>query len=286
MSFNRILIPVDFTVNTEVAVKKAIELCEGPGMAIHLLHVTGPVPTSPFGYYRYLIKNSSNDSPQPSPGIIEKLERWLAHIKEERSDIDLSYGVIQGSSVERAIIKTAKNIAANLVIIGKNSQHSLFPLLNTVVSGRIAKRTGLPVLTVKPGALSNSVRTVVVPVGPTFPANKIAVINSLGNKFRIHIRLLILVQKGDDPDSLQASLLNVCRGLKNRSFNNTSYDVLKAGNKGWDILHYCEKVDADLLIVQDSEARVGWLNKHISDQLPVSSKTQILAVSQSNFSII
>jgi nucleotide-binding universal stress UspA family protein len=286
MSFNRILIPVDFTVNTEVAVKKAVELCEGPGMAIHLLHVPDLIPTSAFGYYRYLAKYSLNNDTEVSSEVKDKLEHWLDYIKKTRTDIDASYSIIYSNSVEKAIVAKSKSIAADLVIIGKNSQHSLLPFLNTVISGRIARRTGTSVLTVKPGALSNQVRTVVVPVGPMFPANKVAIINALGNKFRIHIRLLILVQKGDDPDSLQTSLLNVCRVLKNRSFNNTSYDVLKVGNKGWDILHYCQRVDADLLIVQGTEDRIGWMNKHISDQLPVNSKTQVLAVSQTNYSII
>jgi nucleotide-binding universal stress UspA family protein len=285
MNFSRILIPVDFTVNTEVAVKKAIGLCEGSGMTIHLLHVPDMIPTSAFGYYRYLARYSlSNDTKLPVE-VNEQLDRWVAHIRKTTTGIDASYSIAYSSSVEKAIIEKAKSIAADLIIIGKNSQHSLLPFLNTVVSGRIARRTGIPVLTVKPGSLSNTVRTVVVPVGSMFPANKVAIINSLANKFRIHIRLLILVQKGDDPDLLQTALLNVCRVLKNRSFNDISYEVLKVGNKGWDIFHYCQRVDADLLIVQDSEARIGWMNKHISDQLPVNSKTQVLAVSQTNYSI-
>ena len=37
--FKNILIPVDFSVNTEVAVKQAIELACTNGSTIHLLHV-------------------------------------------------------------------------------------------------------------------------------------------------------------------------------------------------------------------------------------------------------
>ena len=47
-AFDNILIPVDFSINTEIAVKKAIELTEENNAVIHLLHVTAPpslIPT-------------------------------------------------------------------------------------------------------------------------------------------------------------------------------------------------------------------------------------------------
>lgn len=39
VSFSKILIPIDLSVNTEVAIRKALELCE-PGAVIHLHHVS------------------------------------------------------------------------------------------------------------------------------------------------------------------------------------------------------------------------------------------------------
>ena len=36
-------------------------------------------------------------------------------------------------------------------------------------------------------------------------------------------------------------------------------------------------VETDLLIVHpEAETKIGWFNKHISDELPVNSKTQVL----------
>ena len=42
--FKSILIPVDFSINTEVAIKKAVALAE-VGTAIHLLYVQNPILT-------------------------------------------------------------------------------------------------------------------------------------------------------------------------------------------------------------------------------------------------
>jgi len=286
MSFKTILIPVDFSINTEVAVKKALEICEGPGTCIHLLHVRDAAAASKFSFYGYLTRSSIDENLELPEDIREKLEKWLLFIQQAGNDIRAYCWVGYESSIERAILTKTKSLSPDLIVIGKNSQHSRLPFLNTVVPSRIATKTGVPVLTVKPGAMSNSLRTVVVPIGSTFPETKVAIINSLSKKFFVHIRLLILVEKEDDPDLLQTSLLNICRVLKHRSFNNISYEVMQANHKGADILKYCQKVKADLLIVHpDSETKIGWMNKHISDELPVDSKTQVLTVCQGNFSI-
>ena len=41
-TFNKILIPVDFSFNTEIALKKAVGLAGAEETTIHLLHVTRP----------------------------------------------------------------------------------------------------------------------------------------------------------------------------------------------------------------------------------------------------
>jgi hypothetical protein len=95
----------------------------------------------------------------------------------------------------------------------------------------------------------------------------------------MRICLVTFSNSGDDSKSLPSSLLNTYRFFKTDSLNNVVIEVLKGNNKAKAILKYCEKVNADLLIVNpESEARIGWLNKQISDVLPVQSKTQVLAV--------
>jgi len=277
MQFNTILVPVDFTVNTRVAIEKAIAICDGPNPAIHVIHV--PEPTSVFGNYRIFFTDGHYADEREDSRLQLRLKECLLYISKLRSDITTCYWISYSTSVERAIKEKAVDIAADLIIIGKNSRHSVLPFLNTVVPSRLSKSTGISVLTVKPGALSSHVKTVVVPISPKHPEKKVAVINGLGNKFHLHIRLLLLVEKDDDPQTLQNSLLNMCQMLKYRALDTISYEVLYAGNRNWGILRYSRSVEADLLIVNpETETKIGWFNKHISDELPVNSKTQVLAV--------
>jgi len=279
MSFSTILIPVDFTVNTQVAITKGIQLCEGPGAEIHLLHVPSAVTNGILGYYRHLVACLNDEGELDNSHIRQRLGECLSFIRKLRNDISIRYWISYSTTIEKAIAEKAKEINADLIVIAKNSQHSLVPLPNTVDPNRLAKRTGISVLTVKPGALSTTLKTVVVPINPKNPEKKITIINELRKKYYLNIMLLLLVEKGDDREKLQTSLVNTYRMLSNSSLDTIRYEVLRVERKNWDILSYCRKVDADLLIVHpEAETKIGWLNKHISDELPVSSRTQVLSV--------
>jgi len=279
MSFNTILIPVDFTVNTRLAIAKGIQLCEGPNPEIHLFHVQSSIESGIPGYFRNLVSYFNDEHEQHNFRLQQRLEECVTYIHKLKNNINTRYQISYSTFIEKAIADRAKDIAADLIIIGKNSQHSLFPFLNTVVPNRLAKRTGISVLTVKPGALFTPLRTVVVPISSKNPERKTTVINELRKKFNLNIRLLLLVQEGDDREKLQASLVNTCCRLQESSLDTIRYEILPAGKNNRDILRYCRQVDADLLIVHpETETKIGWLNKHISDEIPVNSRTQVLAV--------
>lgn len=254
MRFSKILIPVDFTINTEVAIRKGMALCDATDSSIHLLYVSGK---------RAEAKN--------------KLEAWRKVITDTRPDVVVDVRIEEKGPIENSIIKNALKLHVDLIIIGKNSHHSFLPMLNTVYPAKIAQKTGITVLTVKPGAKDHTIKTVVVPVGEQFPNNKVEVINALRKKFPINICLVTFFE--GDAKVIPASLLNAYRQLKAIPAMNITYQVLAGRSKMKAILSYCEKVNADLLIVNSAtETRIGWLNQHISDVLPVGSKTQILAL--------
>jgi nucleotide-binding universal stress UspA family protein len=279
VKFSTILVPVDFTVNTEVAIKKALALCENPEATIHLLHIPKISVTNVVNFYQNYPWHSSKAEDSTIIEAEKQMEKLKNYILVIKRDINVITWVSYENSVESAIINKAKAIQADLVVIGKNSHHSWLPFLNTVVPVRVAKKTGMAVLTVKPGAINHQIKTVVIPISNKIPERKIATIDALRKKFRIHICLVTFLDNGDDPEILPSSLLNAYRYLKTGSMSNVDFEVLKGNNRAKSILNYCKKVNADLLIVNpESETRIGWLNKHISDVLPVQSKTQILAV--------
>jgi nucleotide-binding universal stress UspA family protein len=257
--FDRILVPVDFTINTEVAVKKAIDLAT-PGISVvHLLHVT--------------TSGQVTDN---------RMLQWKDSIQECRSGIEVQIDIITGTHIENTIIAFARQIRFSLIIIGKNNHHSFFPFLNTVFSPTIAEETGCAVLTVKPGSLRKGMGTVVMPVADFYPRRKIELLSSLSTRAPLNVHLLTILNVDQHPDDHSASaLLQSMRSIRNKFQCNVQYSLIHADNKAIAALHYAEKVNADMLLVNpETEATITtWMNKKdITDVLKPASQLQVFSI--------
>lgn len=266
--FKTILVPVDFSVNTNVAIDKASKICEGTGSSIHLFYVDRK--------WRMFAKKSKSHQSL----INTRLDVLAAQIRKIRPEIIVHTDLNDDSRLEQAIAAKARSIDASLIIIGKKSSHSWFPFLNSVVPSRLSELTSIPVLTVKPGAMDTDTKIVVVPIGAEIDRTKFRLMEALCRKSRIHIHLLAFLDTGrSSVDEQAGSFLNTFDWVKKNLNCPMKYAFVYGNNKARALLRYCKSVDADLLLVSPvSETKMGWMNSHISDVIPADSRTQILSV--------
>jgi nucleotide-binding universal stress UspA family protein len=264
-SFKNILIPVDFTVNTEVAINKTLELLSDEGSVIHLLHVSRPVLTI------------GQESHRAS---MEKLHQWRDTINDYYPAVSVQIWTTKSISVQKAIYEKSKQVGADLIVIGQTSTHNWLPVLKTVLPMRLATSTNIPVLTVKPGALHNKARTIVVPIADEIPAIKVNALELLCRKNRLNVHLVTFVDGANVlPEVSASALLKVYQLLKSKLHCPVEYSVIHGANKAKALLQYAENNNADILLVYPKkETQLAWWNQHIHDVLPADSKMQILAV--------
>ncbi|WP_121355581.1 universal stress protein [Flavisolibacter nicotianae] len=264
-SFKTVLVPVDFSVNTEVAIAKTLALVERDTATIHLLHVLKP---SPFYAGKAVYRERKR-----------KLEEWRRSI-EECAGLTVRCELLQGHSVQRSIRKSAESLRPDAIVIGQTAMHTGLSFARTMMPMALAQATGIPVLTVKPGALHNKTRTVVVPVTDAFPESKLQALEVLCRHGRPNIHLITLVNGKNGPsDFSAAALVHMFQWLKMRLHCPVEYAVVRGRNKAKAFLQYAEKINADVLLVHpEKETWIGWWNRHTSDVLPVGSKVQVLAV--------
>lgn len=269
--FHTILVPADFSVNTEVAVAKALELIENNIAMIHLLHVQRRDILQEF------INGNANKAREKAQ---RKLDELSERIGKKRSNVQVTCWLTNNQSIEDAIVQKAVRLGADLIIIGKHSSNSVLTFSKTVLSARIAAASGIPVLTAKPGSVNSPVKTVVIPVGPTFPRRKLELLDAWKHKPGFHIRLVSYLSHEKDYAYSKESLLNTFRLLRSNWLGPVEYDVLRGSNPAKALLNYCNKVNADILIVHPGvETKAGGLlNRHISDLLSPDSRTQVLAI--------
>jgi nucleotide-binding universal stress UspA family protein len=271
-SFKNILIPVDLSMHTETAVRKGLELADD-GTNICLLHVFRQ------GVFAGIMPSAEDEDSMRLHLIKEQLEFWKDKITSA-GHVKVSTAVITDGSVQNAIIHKAGEIRADLIIIVKHSRHAWFPFLNRVSCGGIVLKTGITVLTVRPCAYQNMIKTVVVPIADEAIKNKMDIVSAICRKFKVKIHLVTFTDESKQTsDNHTSSLLQVYQWVKSSIHCPVDYAVLNGTNKARAILDYAEGANADfLLLYPESETRTGWLNGQIYDMLQPASRVQVLTI--------
>lgn len=264
-AFQTILVPVDFSRNTEVAVAKTLELADREPCVIHLLHVFTPFP--------FEVRSSG-------PNRQTRMQQWKERIEASNPELTVQCWEVRSSSVQRGVRQMAAELGADLIVIGQTASRVWTSLLQTILPMRLNERTGIPVLTVKPGALHNKTRTILVPITDSLPSTKMHALEILCRRGRPTIHLITFAGSKNEPSGHSASaLLQAYQTLKSVYHCPVEYAVVDGHNQARAILQYAEKIKADFLLVYpEKETKVDWRGTQISDVLPSFSKVQVLAV--------
>jgi len=263
-SFKTILVPIDFSINTDVAIAKAIELVDFDG-CVHLLHVN---------------KNYFNKTGKNYLHAEQLLLEWKTSIEEYLPSLTVHCWMASGKSISGCIKEKAEQINTDLIIIGKRDSHTRISFFQKVIPSKIALETGMPVLTVKPGCLHNKIKTLVVPIMEDLPEHKMETIIILSKKFNLSIHLITFIKSEKEKEEEYFNLLSKnCQRLEEMIQCSPKYAVLKGANKAKSILAYANEINADVLIVHPTaEVKIGWFAGSIPDVLPESSNLQVLAI--------
>lgn len=275
--FSNILIPVDFSFNTEIALLKALSLAGQAKIRIHLLHVINTAPQVG-GLYTHSFIGSF-------PVAISSLENLdksrLEEIKQRIlgavSHTEVCIHVALHKPVQDTVIQYANELQTDLVIIGKTKNHNWFPFLKTINTNELSRKTKCAVLTVKPGGISNKIKSIVIPIGRINPERKIQLLEAVtgNNRPKVH---LISIFKKDDPDKWTGVFLDTYRILSQHLHYPVEYEILTGNNTARAIFFYARSVRADMLIVNaNEESNINFISGiQTNDLIRPNSKLNVL----------
>ena len=121
--FKKILVPIDFSDNTEVAVKQAIELACTDGATIYLLHVLKPktVWNMLFGSIQRSLRPDDNRS-----------------------------SILKGRNLPKAILEYAECIKADLMLVNPGSETKISNLTGKHINDALTTSSKLSILSIEP----------------------------------------------------------------------------------------------------------------------------------------
>ncbi len=279
-TFKKILVPVDFTVNSEMAIRKAIDLIDRQGSVMVLVHILKPL-------FSLNIFSSAGFIVSPASEILSRSEmmakfRQYEHtIKSVSENIRVEIIITEVGPVQRNIIQIAKYLAPDLIIISKTSNGHLLPISNKVSPARIAKKSGCPVLTIKQGSSIHAIRNIVLPVNDTIPDRKLEMAVMMAKKFNARVHLVTFSSKSNTGNETEHALIESFLTIKESIPLMLKHGALKGRSLAKATLSYAELINADMILANaGTESSISFLSvkRHLSDLLLRTSPIQIMDI--------
>jgi nucleotide-binding universal stress UspA family protein len=146
MRFRTILVPLDFSPHAEKALASAIELARHFEGRIHLVH-SYPVYVGAVSPYGMVVPESFDRECREAAN--RELSKWADRVRKAGIPVETTITPIPPSE---AIVSTAEEIGADLVVMGSRGLTGLKHVLLGSVAERALRHCHCPVLVVKDGA--------------------------------------------------------------------------------------------------------------------------------------
>jgi universal stress protein A len=141
----KILVPVDFSEHSAMALDLAIDVAKAFGAGIHLLHCYQIQPLSVAPYGIVLPESFEHDVYEAAA---RRVEEWCERVSAAGIEAGASLSSVFPSLV---ISETASEIGADLIVMGTRGLSGIKHVLLGSVAERTLRLAPCPVLTVKAG---------------------------------------------------------------------------------------------------------------------------------------
>ena len=144
-----ILVPVDFSSNSEAALVNAAELAEKLGSDLVILHIVHDLNEAP-GYYA--VKGRGKQMRRMEDVAAEMLDEFFHKMQKEYSDLvalkQATTMLIVGLPVNR-ILESAEKINARMIVMGSQGRTGLARAMLGSKAEQVVRLAELPVMIVK-----------------------------------------------------------------------------------------------------------------------------------------
>lgn len=250
--FNKILIPVNFSILSEIAIKKAIDTAlQCKSTELHLLSVADSTAT---GYFitaetgMVLSLPSFNEYEISLKARMVELENFII----ENSGLKVAGTVLAGNRIQ-IINDYVTGHDIDLIVIATENTTGFREFIFGSDAQRITSQTICPVLTIQPYTLKGSIQKIILPVEDFYPENKLRYAIELAELFNAEIHLLCLSEKSNL--AVYDTYIILKRIVEKFEEKQIRYKVMAADGKNItdSILQYSEIESIDLILVNPGE---------------------------------
>jgi universal stress protein A len=147
IDMKRILVPIDFSLGSRIALRHAVGIADRFGARIEVIHIWEPAPVVTPNQMMWMGGDADNFWKQLSGDLRKRLEALIAEeAPGKRDDIEL---VIEAGYVAHSIVRHIEKGHYDLVVMGTHGRTGLSHLLLGSVAERVVRLSPAPVMTVR-----------------------------------------------------------------------------------------------------------------------------------------
>lgn len=245
--FNKILIPVDFSANSKIAVEKAIDVAKLYGCSIHLVHA---VPISAFsqvslpGGHMSIPYNVAIDNKKELEYRLKKIAGYISLHSDGIIKVDYSVTI---GTWDYVIIDLIQQEKFDLVLIGQKG--SLIGKRKMAMNpDTIASKANVPVLTVPSNRRLTRLYSIIIPVTDFLPVRKLMYGIYIASNYETTIKLLG-IENRVTKSKVQLYLKKSYQLIHDNSNVKVEVDTVAGENAALAINEFAMLNSADLVIV-------------------------------------
>jgi len=159
--FTSVVACVDFSATSRQALEHAVRVATQDGAALHVLHVFH-APWHRLHYGAPTPQASPDYQKQYRDALRRRLEAFCEPFHDELARLEVRYGLFDFPGHGRGITEFARQVGADLVVLGTRGRTNLRDLLLGSTAERVVRDAPCSILTVKPDELEDPAST-----GPT-----------------------------------------------------------------------------------------------------------------------
>ncbi len=274
-TINKILIPLDLSETSLLALEYAALVCEKFKADVHLLHVHNSIS------FDVLPNFSANaiDEDELKGNISEELNKYGERLK---NDFGVNYTTeIRGGSIAKEIGLAADEVNADLIVMGSHGVNGFQEFFIGSNAYRVVTSAKVPVLTVKGGVVPKDLPKIVLPIDSSIHTrDKVSEATTVAKAFgaEVHILTLITEEHEDEVAKFNLKVKQI-----EEHFNHAGVKYVKEVKHGDDIaemtLEYSKEVGASLVIIMtEQEARTGLFMGPYAQRIVNHSRMPVLSV--------
>lgn len=275
---SKILIPVDFSETSLLAIKHGAIIAQRTGGSIHLLHVVNTHFASQNMFVPLVTLDQSEIENKASQKLNEVAEQMKADYK-----LDIQTAVCTGSP-SNEISSYAKEKLIDLVIMGTHGYSPIEQLVIGSTALKVITKSPCPVLAMSSAAApSNGYSKILIPIDNT--ANSRQKVNytlELAKKFGASVYAIALLGSNEESDrgSMDTILHQIDELAKEKNVSFVSEIISNVKNRATTTVEHGLKIGADLTVImtdQDAELSGFFLGPY-SQQVIHLSKIPVIAI--------